>query len=139
MTILAKLTTADLTAELARREKTAGKLQAHRSRLVAQIQSIEKQLGSLGVAVGATPSSGSSRTITASSSRKRPKNDLPLPDAIIAAMEVGAIISPKEAAELVISNGYNTTSKTFGGQVANVLAKDPRFKKMGRAQFKRAK
>ncbi len=138
MTNLTRLTTADLTAELARREKAAGKLQKQRAQLVAQLEAVEKELGGLGVALGA---SGRKRGKSAGlpAGRKRPKNTLPLPDAIIAAMEIGAVISPKEAAELVISNGYQTTSKTFGGQVANVLAKDPRFKKMGRAQFKRAK
>lgn len=138
MTSLTRLTTADLTAELARREKAAGKLQKQRDQLVAQLEALEKELGGLGVATGASGrKSGKSAALPAG--RKRPKNTLPLPDAIVAAMEVGAVISPKEAAELVVSNGYQTTSKTFGGQVANVLAKDPRFKKMGRAQFKRAK
>ena len=138
MTNLARLTTADLTAELARREKTATKLQQQRDQLVAQLEAIEKELGGLGVAFSATGRKGA-RSAALPAGRKRPKNTLPLPDAIVAAMEIGAVISPKEAAELVISNGYQTTSKTFGGQVANVLAKDPRFKKIGRAQFKRAK
>ncbi|MFT7462718.1 MAG: hypothetical protein ACI9EF_001060 [Pseudohongiellaceae bacterium] len=143
MTSLAKLSTADLNAELARREKAAGKLHKQRAQLVAQLQALEKELGGLGVAVSShsSRSSASSAPSAARSSGggKRPKNSLPLPDAIVASMEVGAVVSPKEAAELVVRNGYNTTSKTFGGQVANVLAKDPRFKKMGRAQFKRAK
>jgi len=138
MTSLARLTTADLTAELARRERVATKLQKQRDQLVAQLTAIENELGGLGVAGGASRRPSSKSAVLPAGS-KRPKNTLPLPDAIVAAMEVGAVISPKEAAELVISNGYQTTSKTFGGQVANVLAKDPRFKKLGRAQFERSK
>ena len=62
-----------------------------------------------------------------------------LSDSIANAMEVGAVSSPKEVAAFVMSNGYKTTSKTFGIQVATTLTKDERFKRVGRGQYKRIK
>ena len=71
--------------------------------------------------------------------RKRPKNELTLAEALADCAEVGAIVSPKDAADLVLKNGYKSSSATFGGQVANALAKHPQFKKRGRAQYERSK
>ncbi len=74
--------------------------------------------------------------------------DLPQPDApslqawtdaIVAAMEVGAVVSPKEAAELVLTNGFQTTSKNFNMMVSNALAKDKRSKRQGPGQYERIK
>ena len=54
-------------------------------------------------------------------------------------MDVRAVVSPKEAGALVLSNGYNTTSKTFNMMVSNALATDTRFKRIGRGQYERVK
>jgi len=70
---------------------------------------------------------------------RRTKNEKTLPDTIIAAVKVGAVVSPKEAAALAKSNGYKSASKTFGIQVATILAKDKRFKRKGRGQYERVK
>ena len=60
-----------------------------------------------------------------------------LPEALVQACEVGAVVSPSEAAQLVQANGFKTTSKNFNMMVSNALAKDKRFKRIGRGQYER--
>ncbi len=142
---LKTLSTADLQAELARREKNAGKLQARREKLLAELAELDAEIVSLGGegsgrAKGKRLSQrGSKKTTRGGGGRKRAKNEMSLPDAIAAAMDVGAEVSPKEAAELVLNNGFNTHSKNFGMMVSNALAKDPRFKRLGRGLYARVK
>ena len=69
------------------------------------------------------------------STRKRAKNKITLPDALVAAVRKGSTVSPADAGKAVKAKGYKTTSKTFGVQVASALAKDKRFKKVGRGQY----
>ncbi len=132
---LTKLTTADLKKELARREKGVTKLEKRRDKIAKELAAVEKDLAALG---GRKPRGGG-RPAASTGRRTRAKNDISLPDAVAAAMEVGAVVSPKEAAALVLSNGYKTTSKTFGVQVSQALTKDKRFKRVGRGQYERVK
>jgi len=60
-----------------------------------------------------------------------------LADAIAAAVEVRAQITPAEAAELVRSNGYVTNASKFTMTVANALAKDKRFRRLARGVYER--
>ncbi|MCB9898526.1 MAG: hypothetical protein H6825_11020 [Planctomycetes bacterium] len=145
---LASMSTAELQAELARRQSQAGKLIAKRDKLLAQIAELDKELAAFGVAGSgaAAPAKGRRGRPPGSSSKSgdgrrgpRPKNDISLPDAIAQAMEIRAVASPKEAAELVLSNGYKSNAKNFGMLVSNALAKDPRFKRLGRGQYERIK
>jgi hypothetical protein len=53
------------------------------------------------------------------------------------AVEVRATITPTEAAQLVLANGYRSTSKNFGMMVANALAKDARFRRVSRGIYER--
>ena len=129
------LTTADIHQELQRRQKNAKTLIRKRDRLVKQLGTIETELSELGAAT----SRGSTTSTAAPTGRRRAKNDITLPDAIAKAMDVRAVVSPKEAAALVRSNGYKTTSKTFNMMVSNALAKDSRFKRVGRGQYERVK
>jgi len=139
------LSIAQLKKELADREKAFTALEKQHAKLSKEIQAVEAKMkaiaggGSGSGRVGRPPSAGKASTAGASGRRGRGKNSMTLPDAIAAAMEIGAVVSPKEAGALVRANGYQTKSKTFGVQVATALAKDARFKKMGRAQYKRIK
>ena len=69
--------------------------------------------------------------------RRRARNDISLGDALAGAMEVRAVVSPAEAAELVRSNGYKTNARNFAMMVSNTLAKDKRFKRISRGQYER--
>jgi len=131
---LKSLSTDELQRELARRAKDAGKLENRRTKLLAELAEVEKELSFLGGALGAGPAPRAKGSPTG---RKRAKNDMSLPDAIAQAMEVRAIVSPKEAADLVRANGFTTTSKNFNMMVSNALAKDKRFKRLGRGQYER--
>ncbi|RKY19807.1 MAG: hypothetical protein DRQ55_09750 [Planctomycetota bacterium] len=128
------LTTADLAAELARRQKGAAKLQARRSKLLAQLNGIEKELASLGMLDGKR---GKPKASTTRSPGKRPKNEMTLGDAIANAADVGAVLTPAEAVDLVLANGYKSTSKSFRVAVSTKLAQDKRFKRVGRGQYER--
>ena len=60
-----------------------------------------------------------------------------LGDALAHSMDIRAQVSPAEASQLVVANGYKTTSKHFNMMVSNTLAKDPRFKRVSRGQYER--
>lgn len=129
-----------LQAEIKRRETAAARLQKKHDKLAAQLAAVAAQLSKLGKpGRKASRSTGTQSAGRSAGSRKRPKNELTLFDALAACADVGAVVSPQEAADLVKKNGYQTTSATFGGQVANALAKHSKFKKKGRAQYKRMK
>ena len=144
---IATMSTADLQAELARRQSQAGKLQAKRDKLLADLAALDKELAVFGVTGGPMPTGkrgpgrpkGSGKRTGKGSRGPMPKNDITLPDAIAAAMEVRAVVSPKEAAAMVLANGYKSNAANFGMLVSNALAKDPRFKRLGRGQYERVK
>ena len=135
---LKSLSTAELLKELSRREKGAGKLEAKRAKLLDELKQIDAQLAQLGIAPGHSHrSNGSAATAAPIGKRTRARNAVNLPDAIAMAMEVGAVVSPAEASNLVISNGFKTTSQRFNMMVSNALAKDERFKRLSRGQYER--
>lgn len=137
---LKTLSTADLQRELERRQRGASKLEVRRAKLVAEIDQIDVELATLGVFAGSRPATrGGKRGPVPGSGgkRRRARNDISLPEAIVQACEVGAIVSPAEAAELVLANGFKTTSARFNMMVSNALAKDKRFKRVGRGQYER--
>ncbi|HTE04921.1 MAG TPA: hypothetical protein VK824_01910 [Planctomycetota bacterium] len=69
--------------------------------------------------------------------RARAKNAVSLADALAQCMEVRAVVTPAEAAEMVLRNGYTSTSKNLGMMVSNALARDTRFKRVSRGQYER--
>ena len=131
---------AQLHAEIKRRETAAARLQKKHDKLAAQLAAVAAQMSKLGKASGRKPrSKGTKGKGRSAASRKRPKNEMTLFDALAGCADVGAVVSPQEAAKLVKGNGYKSQSATFGAQVANALAKHPRFKKQGRGQYERVK
>ncbi len=135
---LKSLSTAELLKELDRREKGAGKLEAKRAKLLNELAQLDAQLAQLGVTPGRAPKgAGAAAASAPNGKRTRARNAVNLPDAIAMAMEIGAVVSPAEASDLVLSNGFKTTSQRFNMMVSNALAKDSRFKRLSRGQYER--
>ena len=133
---LQKISTTDLHAELQRRDSAAQTLLKQRDKILAELAEIERALGD----TGTVRSRGRRESVASDGSaepRRRARNEISLGDALAQAMEVRAIITPAEAAQLVIANGYKTTSKTFNMMVSNTLAKDSRFQRVARGQYER--
>jgi len=151
---ISQLTTDEIVAELDRRERRTRQLHARQDALRSELAELEQQLASIGdslpeleAAARALPAGRASRAgsepaepaepRTRRRSGPRAKNALSLADAIAAAVEVRAQITPAEAAELVRSNGYVTNASKFTMTVANALAKDKRFRRLARGVYER--
>jgi hypothetical protein len=136
---LESLTTEELQRELERRQGELKRLIGRRERLAHQLAELEAQIVSLGGEPGGAARPG--RPARASSSprpkRTRSKNEITLSDAIAMAVEVRATVTPTEVAQMVQSNGYQSTAKNFAMMVANALAKDKRFRRLSRGQYER--
>ena len=133
---LAKFPMAELLAEIDRRHARARVLTAERGRILAQMAELEAEMG---IAVrpdrAAAPAD---RPLPAPRPRRqRAKNSVSLADALAMAVEPRATVTPAEAAQIVLSNGYQSTAKNFGMVVANALAKGARFARRSRGQYER--
>lgn len=120
---LARITTTELHSELRRRTRNVPKLVAKRQQLLAQVAEIDAVITALG---GAVPGGGSTR--------KRPKNDSNLVEALQALLKTKTM-SVTEAAEAVQQAGYKTTSKTFRTIVNQTLINSGKFKRVSRGQY----
>jgi hypothetical protein len=129
---LTTVSTSALQAEIQRRERGVEALQRRRAGLAEALAEVEAELARLGHDV----SSGSGAA-GAGERAPRARNDISLGDALAQAMEVRAVVTPAEAADLVRANGYQSTSKNFNMIVSNALAKDPRFRRVSRGQYER--
>ncbi len=155
---LKSMSTRELRRELERREAGASKLKAQHADLAKRLAAVESELADLGVEsvparkgrkpgrpAGAGKAKGKagrpkgSRNKAKGKGSKRAKNEMTLPEAIISGVKVGATVSPAEAAVTARKAGYRSSSSNFGMIVANALAKDSRFKKLGRGQYQRSK
>ena len=137
---LAQFSMAELLAEIDARRAQAARLERERESILEQMAAIEAELAAMGIAVGgAQPAAQLAPVATAPPAPRRPRarNSVTLADAIALAVEPGATVSPAEAMQLVLSNGFVTNSKSFNVQVTNALSKDPRFRRTGRGQYER--
>jgi hypothetical protein len=148
------VSTSALRAEIARRERGAGKLAAKHKQLAARLAAIESELAGLGVNGGARRGRRPGRPAgrrgpgrppgrrgpgrpPKAGRRGRGGNAMTLPATLAQAVRVGSTVSPAEAAAAAKKAGYKSGSKTFGVQVAIALAKSPLFKRTGRGQYVR--
>jgi len=129
---LKTITTAELQAELARRQRATHGLAERRERLARELAAVESELALL---------TGQRRPrVEAAPPGARPArahNERSLPDALAAAVAPGRVVSPQEAAELVRQAGYASGARTFGMMVATALAKDARFRRLARGRYER--
>lgn len=133
---LAKVPMDELLAEVDRRHARARTLIAERERILAKLAALEAEMGIVASAIRSAATEARP-TIGGQPRRQRARNGISLADALAQAIEVRATVSPAEAAQLVLSNGYQSTAKHFGMVVANALAKDKRFERRARGLYER--
>ena len=125
---LKSVSTDDLNREIKRRTSEAAKLYQKRDQMLEELAALDE---------GLNQSGGDTANPRRSSFGRRLKNAMTLGDALAESMEIRAQVSPAEAADLVIANGYQTVSRHFNMMVSNTLAKDSRFRRVFRGQYER--
>jgi hypothetical protein len=125
---LKSVSTDDLNREIKRRTSEAAKLYQKRDQMLEELAALDERLNQSG---------GDTANPRRSSFGRRLKNAMTLGDALAESMEIRAQVSPAEAADLVIANGYQTVSRHFNMMVSNTLAKDSRFRRVSRGQYER--
>jgi hypothetical protein len=121
---LARLSAAELMAELRRRGRSVGRLQRRRDALAAKIARLDEEIERLGGTVNghANPRGGA-----------RPRNDMSLSEALSKLLS-GKTMSVTDAGVAVRKAGYRTNSNNFRTQVNIALSKGP-FKRVRRGQY----
>lgn len=114
------MSTAELRAEIARRQRGLAALTRRRERLVSNLADIDAQIRELGgTAVGI---------------RKRPKNEMNLVEALQKLLK-NKQMSVTEAAQAVQDAGYQTTAANFRTIVNQTLIREKVFKKISRGIY----
>lgn len=117
------MSTAELHAELKRREREVRKLERRRERLLNDLSEVEQQLA----AEGALSASGGIR--------RRPRNEMNLVDTLAEVLK-GKEMSVTEATQAVQQAGYMTTAANFRTIVNQALIREKkRFKKVSRGRY----
>lgn len=140
---LTSLSTADLQAELERRESQRDGLERERDALVQQLEAVEAELSALGGAGPRRRGPGRPRKVggprPAAQGRRRSgrraRNATNLVDALKKTL-TGKTLSVTEATEQVQKEGYKTTSANFRTIVNQALTANRNvFKKVARGQY----
>jgi hypothetical protein len=141
VTSLLSLSTDEILAELDRRERRLRQLQARQAALQAELAELDSQLAEVGRRLAEQGQEDGEPAEEAPRPRRhsgpRARNEISLADAIAQSVEIRALITPSEAAELVRSNGYLTNARNFAMTVATALSKDSRFRRVERGVYER--
>lgn len=117
------MTTAELHAELQRRERNVRKLERRREKLLADLSEVEQSLA----AEGALSAAGGIR--------RRPRNEMNLVDSLAQVLK-GKEMSVTEVTQAVQQAGYMTTAANFRTIVNQALIRENRkFKKVSRGRY----
>lgn len=117
------MSTAELQAELSRRERNVRKLERRREKLMGELAEIEKELAS----EGALSSSGGIR--------RRPRNEMNLVDSLAVVLK-GKEMSVTDVTQAVQQAGYMTTAANFRTIVNQALIREKKkFKKVSRGMY----
>lgn len=117
------MSTAELQAELQRRERNVRKLERRREKLLADLSEVEQSLA----AEGALSAAGGIR--------RRPRNDMNLVDSLAQVLR-GKEMSVTEVTQAVQQAGYMTTAANFRTIVNQALIREnKRFKKVARGRY----
>lgn len=127
------ISTADLRAELGRREGQVGKLQARHRALTSELAQLEAELSAFGTAAVSGGGRGR-RGRVGGGTRKRAKNDSNLEQALARVLK-GKTMGVTEVASAVQDAGYRTTSPNFRTIVNQALIRSALIKKVSRGQY----
>lgn len=129
---LAVVSTADLRAELQRREGQVGRLMSRHNELATEMARIEAELAALGItATGGGPRRGRRGAVAG---RRRARNDANLEESLAKVLK-GKTMGVTEVAEAVQAAGYKTTSPNFRTIVNQALLRSTLIKKVARGQY----
>jgi hypothetical protein len=124
------VTSAEIRAELARRTKRVPKLLAEHALVIQQMVAIEDALESIDEDLGETTAVPAERAPRTSSGTS-------LKEAVASVVQPGETVTPAEAVARVRASGYASTAANLGQMAATTLAKDERFDRIGRGQYRR--
>ena len=131
---LSDLTVEALKAEIARRQKSVKKLEAKRARLARQLKKLDAEIAAAGGTVEATAAAAPARARRGN--RKRAKNAMKLPEAMVKVMSTDKPLSVNQIADAVKKIGYVSNSATFNTIIYQTLAREKKlFQKVDRGQY----
>ena len=122
---------AELSRALAAQQKRVTKLQSQRAKLLSSLQAVDRQIAAL---TGTAGSPGRARPAGGRAGRK----SLPVCLMEVLASAKGGKMRAMHLADAVVEAGYVTRDRNFKNTVAKTLAKDKRFKRVGRGMYKLA-
>lgn len=118
---LTVMSTQELQAEIARRQRGLSGLQRRRARLIEQLADIDAEIREMGGALNGGP-------------RKRPRNEMNLVEALKGVLK-GQQMSVTDAAQAVQDAGYQTNAANFRTIVNQTLLREKAFKKVSRGVY----
>lgn len=127
---ITKWTMDEMLAEIKRRNRGLSKLNRKRNALLKKIAAIDAEIQALGGKIGGSTAGASSKRAA-----KRPRNTVPLADAIHSVMSKDKPMTATDIEKAVTKSGYKTVSASFKTIIFQALAKDKRFKKAARGQY----
>jgi len=134
-TSLAKMTTNDLAAELARRQRRLPALKRQHAALLDKLEALEAEMAEIdGGAATSAPRGRRKSAGRPAGGGKRHRNEMNLEDALAKTLK-GKTMSVTEATEAVKANGYKTTAANFRTIVNATLLKSKKIKKVARGQY----
>ncbi len=126
---------AELSRALASQQKRVLKLQSQRSRLLDDLRVVDKQISALTGQPVAAATTGKQSAPRRNLGKSANRKSLPLclMELLTAAPE--GKMRAMHMADAVVEAGYDTRDKNFKNTVAKTLAKDERFKRVGRGMY----
>lgn len=125
---LAKVSTTELNAEIARRGRQIKTLQRRRARVASELASIDAEIQARGGAAGAT------RAAAAAGPRRRPRNEMNLEESLVKLLR-NKTLGVSEITEKVQAAGYKTSSVNFRTIVNQALITGSAFKRVSRGKY----
>jgi hypothetical protein len=138
---LSSLTTAELRAELARRQQDLAALRRERDVLVQQLAALDRRIQAIarpgGDGAGPSTNGAAGADLLPVPHRWEAFDTLALPEAIARLMAIGDVTSPQEATDQLLAKGYGTRTKSLRTRVTQVLASESRFQRVARGRYER--
>lgn len=131
---LGTISTAELRAELRRRERQMDKLVTKRDRLLADAADLDREIAEIAQSIGVVAPGRRGGRAVIEPGRKRPRNSMTLEEALKGVLN-GKTMGVSEVAEAVQAAGYQTSAENFRTIVNQTLIRSKKFKKVSRGQY----